>query len=185
MSGSCFLCLNDQSPLTKLCQTCSDSTICQSCLQATIANHNHQHVLMNCPICRNPTGLNCKQPLSKWWHIVIAFFWQCADYNIPWWFQIPMLMASYRYMEEVCRKVNREKDNENPRKLRKRWTVWTNLTFVPYTIFLWLFPAGFTTSTNITVFVLGHIGFPMLGSIMLYIINLMVLILNRQFHVGD
>jgi hypothetical protein len=32
---------------------------------------------------------------------------------------------------------------------------------------------------------LGHIGFPMLGSIMLYIINVMVLILNRQFHFGD
>ena len=185
MNGSCFLCLNDQSPLTKLCQTCSDSTICQPCLQTTLANHNHQYVLMNCPICRNPTGLNRKISLPPVWHFVIAFFWQCADYNIPWWLQFPMLIASYQYMEQVCRKVNREKDSQNPRKLRKRWTVWTNLTFVPYTALLWSYPAGFSMSTNITVFALGHIGFPVAGSIMLYIINVMVVILNRQFHVGD
>lgn len=180
-NNRCFICLDATNPAAStLCQTCSDSTICHSCLQATQANETHQHILANCPICRKPTTWNLKISLHCWWHYVIAFFWFCAGYDIPWWLQHIMLTGSYRYMREVCRKVNREKDNQNPRKLRKRWTVWTNLTFIPYTIFLWMYPAGFSTSTNVIIFALGHIGFPIMASIMLYLINLMVLILNRQ-----
>lgn len=184
--SSCFICLNvagDDTPLIKLCGTCADSTICQPCLQSTLANETHQTILMNCPLCRRPTNLNRKVSLSVVWHCIIAFFWICADYNIPLWMQTLLLSGSYRYMEEVCRKVNHEKDNLNPRILRKRWTVWTNLTFVPYTVFLWLYPAGFSMATNITVFTAGHIIFPVSASILLYIINLAVVILNRYFSV--
>lgn len=184
--SSCFLCLGaagGDTPLIKLCGTCADSTICQSCLQTTLANETHQTILMNCPLCRKPTTLNRKVSLTLLWHCIIAFFWLCADYNIPPLMQALLLSGSYRYMEEVCRKVNREKDNLNPRRLQKRWTVWTNLTFVPYTLWLWLYPEGFSVSTNITIFAIGHIIFPVSASIILYLINLTVVILNRYFSV--
>lgn len=184
--SSCFVCLTtsqDETPFIKLCGTCAGSTICKPCLQTTMANEAHQTMLMNCPLCRKPSTLNRRVTLTILWHCIIGFFWQCADYNIPLWLQFLMLTGSYRYMEEVCRKVNRKQDNLNPGKLRKRWTVWTNLTFVPYTVFLWLYPAGFSMAANITVFTAGHIIFPVSASILLYIINLMVVILNRYFSV--
>jgi hypothetical protein len=180
--NTCFICLDssDSHNFDKLCATCVDSTLCKSC-HSELENNNRAFILMNCPMCRKPTKLSKETALSPRWHICLAFFWYMIDYNVPPWLQLTMLMTSYKYMENVCRKLNLERENNNPLQLKKRWRVWTNTTFIPYVIATYLMPFSLNSTTNMNIFMFGHLGFPILSTMVLYMVKVFVFVVCRWF----
>lgn len=182
--NTCFLCLDsaDSQNYNKLCATCVDSTVCKTC-QSELETNDRAYILMNCPMCRKPTKLSKDAFLSPGWHIFLAFFWYMIEYNVPPWLQLTMLMTSYKYMENVCRKLNLESDNRNPILLRKRWKIWTNTTFIPYVIATYLMPFSLNSTTNMNIFLFGHLGFPILSTTILYMVKVFVFVVCRWFAV--
>lgn len=164
-SGVCVICLEADNQLTELCNTCRESLICRPCLEET-GRRDQDQILMNCPICREPSILGRPIPLSTTWHVMIYGIWFLTNSPISHFTRICMLMASNKYMDYICRTINRRDDHSNPRMLRSRWRLWTWITFLPYII-------SITTLTmppdqHIYLFLGGHLFFPLVSTAFLY-----------------